>query len=236
MNQTYSYRPASGLVLTITLLMVAQGGLAAVGAWSTWLEIQLLETVPAFGNVDPEKWEANDARQTMVGDVQMGLSLTLAVLFLLWVHRANKNARALGAEGMLFTPGWCVGWFFVPFANLIKPPQALKEIWKASHPTFGEDWRQVRGSWLFGFWWTLCIVTTVLRYIAYRLTGKAERIPELLDADWISLISELMEVPLVILTLSVVRSIHALQERKSELLLDLPGQDRHFGLPASDTQ
>jgi hypothetical protein len=42
------------------------------------------------------------------------------VLFLMWVHRANRNARTL-SKGMEVSPGWNVGWFFVPFASVPGP-------------------------------------------------------------------------------------------------------------------
>ena len=50
------------------------------------------------------------------------------VLFFVWIRRANINADALVRSRMEFTPGWAVGWFFVPFANLFKPYQVMAEI------------------------------------------------------------------------------------------------------------
>ena len=65
--------------------------------------------------------------------------LSTGILVLTWIHRANHNARQLGADDMRFTPGWAVGWYFVPIAWFWKPYQAMKEIWLASaNPS---DWR-----------------------------------------------------------------------------------------------
>jgi Domain of unknown function (DUF4328) len=50
------------------------------------------------------------------------------VLFLVWIYRAARNVRALGRKGMTITPGWCVGWFFVPIAMLFMPYRAMREI------------------------------------------------------------------------------------------------------------
>ncbi len=68
--------------------------------------------------------------------------IATSVPFLMWIHRANRNARALGAQDMRFTPGWSVGWFFVPLLSLWKPYQAMKEIWRASQDphTWQELW------------------------------------------------------------------------------------------------
>lgn len=65
-----------------------------------------------------------------------------SVLFLRWVYVSNRNARALGASDMQHSPGWSVGWYFIPIATLWKPYQAMKEIYKASHPNYKENWKE----------------------------------------------------------------------------------------------
>lgn len=84
--------------------------------------------------------------------------LTGLVLALRWIYLANANAHALGAEGMRFTPGWAVGWYFVPIANLWKPYQAMKEIWQAS--AVKTDWRVVRVPRLLPWWWAFWLLST----------------------------------------------------------------------------
>ena len=61
-----------------------------------------------------------------------GALIGCAIAFPMWMHRANRAARALGATGMEFTPGWAAGWFFVPFANLVMPYRVAVELWKAA--------------------------------------------------------------------------------------------------------
>ena len=39
---------------------------------------------------------------------------SLGIVFLIWVHRVNANARAMGAEGLHFGPRFSVAVFFVP--------------------------------------------------------------------------------------------------------------------------
>lgn len=68
-----------------------------------------------------------------------------------WIYIANSNARQLGAQGMEFTPGWSVGWYFIPIANIWKPFLAMREIWKASHRPAA--WQSAPGSPLLGWWW-----------------------------------------------------------------------------------
>ena len=74
----------------------------------------------------------NDNRTLLIAVVAMLVNIATIVVFLIWINRANKNSRALGAQNMQFTPGWCVGWWFIPIASLWKPYQAVREIWKTS--------------------------------------------------------------------------------------------------------
>ena len=43
------------------------------------------------------------------------------ILFLIWFYRANANVRAMGADGLMGSPGLAVAWFFIPIAFLFMP-------------------------------------------------------------------------------------------------------------------
>ena len=94
----------------------------------------------------------------LVALVSSGVSLFASVLFLVWTHHAALNVRAFGREGLAFTPGWCVGWWFVPVASMWKPYQALKELWRASDPDAldtgsTQAWQLRETPALFPVWW-----------------------------------------------------------------------------------
>lgn len=50
----------------------------------------------------------------------------------LFYHKASKNLHMSGLTGLSYTPGMAVGWFFIPFANLVLPLLVTNEIWKGS--------------------------------------------------------------------------------------------------------
>ena len=104
----YEYTPGGTLLQLVTLLMVAYAAFAAVGAGSTMLEISLLNRLAAGVEVPQTQLEANDTRQMLLGFLQIGIYIVLGIMFLRLLSRANRNARALGAKGMQFTPGWCI--------------------------------------------------------------------------------------------------------------------------------
>ena len=89
---------------------------------------------------------------------------TGVLFFLLWLARANRNAHALGAEDMEFTPGWIVGWFFVPVFSLFKPYEAMRELYLASDPESGPDeWAVSEAPRFILLWW--------LSWIGFSLSG-----------------------------------------------------------------
>ena len=118
-----------------------------------------------------------------------------------WIYRASVNAHALGAE-MTFTPGWAVGWYFVPFANLVKPFQAMREIWQASHESSGGYEERVP---ILGVWWGLWITTNILSNVAWRLG-------ELGVGPTIDMIAAGLTAPLCAVLIMIMRDIESSQQ------------------------
>lgn len=82
-----------------------------------------------------------------------------------WMHRASSNLRGLGRYGMTFSPAGCAGWFFVPFANLWKPPQAMSELWRASDPEAEQgSWFASQGTSLVAVWWAAYLLSSVVSW------------------------------------------------------------------------
>jgi hypothetical protein len=94
-------------------------------------------------------------------DVAHGLQslfiLAIPGVFIWWTRRATCNVRALGAERPEFSPGWAIGWWFIPFANWVQPLRVVNQAWRASDPALpaseGDHWRQGKLSPLVPIWW-----------------------------------------------------------------------------------
>lgn len=83
-----------------------------------------------------------------------------AVIFLIWVYRAHANVRALGFGELKFTPGWAVGWWFVPFFNLVQPARAMAELYRIAEvrkPSAGRTHIRIRP---IVAWWLLLLVSS----------------------------------------------------------------------------
>ncbi|MDE0032024.1 MAG: DUF4328 domain-containing protein [Deltaproteobacteria bacterium] len=141
----------------------------------------------------------------------LGLAaLTTAVAVSRWIHRANSNARALGARGMAFTPGGAVGWYFVPIANLWKPYQAMREIWKASAGPLG--WQRRSVSALLPCWWLLAIVgPSTAGWVTWAAGKGMDGIDENAAEHMGEAVSLGVLIPASVLLVMIISRVHNMQ-------------------------
>jgi hypothetical protein len=89
--------------------------------------------------------------------------LATVVVFLSWLYTAAANLPRLGVRSPRFSPGWAVGWFFVPVVNLVRPYQVLRDVWANSEPPRRESGdpnpRGVRGPLVIKLWWACCLLS-----------------------------------------------------------------------------
>lgn len=184
-------------------------------------EYALLGRAMSGGVVTEAQAVANDSRQALIGMVQLLLYIVTAVLYCLWLYRACQNLPALGARNLRFSPGWAVGYFFIPILNLFRPYQAVKEAWKASDPAVLDAlaWKQAPGSAILGWWWAFWLVTSWLGVLSFRLVLSAgEDLEGLQAATLATVFADGTEVLAALFALMVVRSIDQQQEAKSRLV------------------
>lgn len=112
---------------------------------------------------------------------------------------------------MTITPGWNVGWFFVPIATLWKPFQGLREAWQAS--VSPNDPGSVAVPVLMRWWWGLWLLTSVLGNISTRLSFGATDAGTLLTASWIDVVSFAVDLPLTLVLIRMIRNFDTLQAR-----------------------
>lgn len=235
------YRRGNVLIGLVTAGFVLAMLLDVVSVGSNLLEIRLLERAAAGGVITDDEAMFNDLRQGALGLAHFGLNIFIVVMFCMWVYRANKNARALGAQGMEYTPGWTVGWFFIPIANLWKPYQAIHQVWRASDPLADprdpSAWEQSPNSALVGGWWAAWVVTNVAANVAMRVTAPTltsqPTIEELLTSSWVSLGSDAVDIPAALLALLVSRGLYRRLELKAAAVHEFAAADAGDGVPPS---
>lgn len=123
-----------------------------------------------------------------------------------WIYVASSNAHQL-RDDLSISPGWAVGWYFVPIMNLFKPLQAMKEIWSASDELDGYD-RQGTPA-IIGWWWGLWIASNILGNISFRMS-MANADPQMIAS--IELLTAAINAPLCLSLITLMRKIADAQE------------------------
>lgn len=105
---------------------------------------------------------------TVVLIAHTAIFLVSVVFVCMWIYRAHANLRERGIE-METSPGWAVGWFFVPIMNLFKPFQNMRELWAESHLESDAYGDPAPGD--IGAWWACWIVGNIVSYVSVRMSA-----------------------------------------------------------------
>ena len=102
-------------------------------------------------------------------------SILLGIIFLVWIYRSYKTLRQFYPPGDIrFTPGWAVGWFFIPIASLFKPYQVMRELFSKSQPA-DETQRFRHGKAATAWWWGLTLVSFIVAKVVDKIGDEVER-------------------------------------------------------------
>ena len=193
----------------------------------------LLSTISGFGEIflpytiDLDGGEYMSVWFLLIGLIsilEVFLYLTTVVFFLIWLYRVYQNLTPLRSPNQEFTPGWAVGWWFIPFANLVKPYQVVREAWQESDPDFDPSLNFLSNSisapTFLGFWWAFWILSNISSNIASRMidddTGQA-----LQGFAFVWIIASVLSMIAAALAILVVKTISARQDERYQNLFKL---------------
>jgi Domain of unknown function (DUF4328) len=177
--------------------------------------IALIDDVVEFvqvqvGQLTPDQVATNDPIQGIIGLLQSGLGIVTGITFLKWIYRAYKNIQGFGAEGLRFSPGWAVGYYFIPILSLIRPVQVMSEIWRASDDP--RNWPRRPGSWLIVSWWTLFLIYTGVTQVSLEIAIQASTNDQWTLAAVLAIAGDLFSIPLSIAALRLVTEVYRRQK------------------------
>ncbi len=209
---TYAFRDATRLANWTKLALAVFIVLTAWAVVSDLLQIQMLLGFGEGAHSPSDVHDAivaNDTRQLVTRLSRLAVTGVAGILILLWTYRANANARGLGATGMQVTPGWAVGWYFVPLANLIKPFDAMREIWRASaNPP---AWWRHPAPRLLGWWWFFLLLAIFTATVAPQLSIRARSLEALADATWVWTASDAAGIMAGVCLLRIISQVQRMQ-------------------------
>jgi hypothetical protein len=144
-----------------------------------------------------------------------------AVVFLFWIYRSNKNITAMGDPLLDISPGWAVGWFFIPIMNYFKPYQAVAEIARASIPNIDQNLDRIQSipkPIIVKWWWALFIIANYSKATVVRFLLSGGPASNVNSYAFVSLVLDLTYIIGLFVTIFMVRQISQSQEMRFQKL------------------
>lgn len=196
---------------------------AAVAAVSLLVNLYAATSAGASVTLGEERIDAAELTLGLVALAQLFVYLATIVVFIVWLHRAYKNLPAFGVQTE-HSPGWAIGGWFVPFLNLVRPYQIVKETWVKSDPGvhfsagYADAGPGPRAATLVGVWWAFWLISNIVDNIHGRLIGDAQTPDQVSTAATLGIASSALTVAAAALAFLVVKNIDRMQEEKAARL------------------
>lgn len=157
------YRSGNGLAMATAILLGSQVLLSGLTGITSFAAASAISGGESLSGSAAVQLAAFGGLAILLGFA----NLATIIVYLIWLHRAYSNLSALDA-GFLgkFTPGWAVGWWFIPFANLVMPYQAVNELYVASVRSEANEsgYAVPPSSGIVGWWWAAFILRGVVSW------------------------------------------------------------------------
>ena len=149
--------------------------------------------------------EAHDLREGIIALFFMIVLIFCIVTFLRWTYKSSQISHLSGAKDLIFSPGWSVGWYFIPIATLWKPFQAFKQIYQVSIQI--TDWKNVPIPSNLRWWWGLFIVSGIINNMLFRIYLSFDIYSDYSSIFIIEIIVSVMEAACCLIIIKIVKDI-----------------------------
>lgn len=201
--KTYSYLALGAIAATgVCQLLAILVGIA-----------QVVDPARQFGEAD-SVWMAV---QGLLALLEFPLLILSIIFFLMWLYRGYTNLPALRADSSEFTPGWAIGWWFIPFANLVKPFQVVRNLWAESDPDIDPEGFHLNvqpgaPAWML-IWWITWLITNFVSNLSAGAM-EARSASDVSAAGYLFIVHGALHVTAALLAIAVIRSITTRQEER----------------------
>jgi hypothetical protein len=158
------FRPVHGLSTALTWVLAGSILAALATAGALVHRIGVIDDVRNGEFVTVARMrDAGDAVNTATGFLGL-FHVAVFVLFVVFLFRAVKNTELWNIRKERWTPGWAIGAWFIPFANLVLPLLVVRETWRRSHLSYVTSGEHPGDGLVWG-WWILFLAG----YIAVQI-------------------------------------------------------------------
>ncbi|MGE5624613.1 MAG: DUF4328 domain-containing protein [Bacillota bacterium] len=99
--------------------------------------------------------------------IELVMNLAVAVLFLRLLYKAVQKAQGFATPFTYVSPGWAVGYWFIPLMNLYRPFEVVKALFKACAEQAGG--KPTAGEQLLGAWWAMFLLSNIVGFMVARM-------------------------------------------------------------------
>lgn len=209
------YRSAGATAGWVTGLLIASAVIALVGILTTWNVLRLVNDIGGGELVSNQQVENADSAMAGSGILQLLFLIGTAVAWCIWQHRAHSNLLSLGSQGLRFTPGWAVGYWFIPFINLVRPYEAMRELWQASDPGATLGWRSGQVTPVIGWWWGAFVLSGLVGRVGARFPDDS--LDQISVGLYFLISSDALFISAAILAIFLLRGINRRQEGRGRI-------------------
>jgi hypothetical protein len=202
----------------ITLIWIVLA-LEIVALISEYFQYDLLQTVANGGEISVEEADANDIREQIISIVYLIVFIISALTFIQWFRRAYFNLH-LKVNHLEQTEGWAAGSWFVPFVNLYRPYQIMKELYVETKNILVKKGLSVSNNFTtsyLGWWWALWIIDNIIGQFVFRYSLRAEEVDEFIIITIASMIENIVSIPLAFLAMKVIKDYAAVEPMLFEI-------------------
>lgn len=202
----------------ITLIWIVMA-VECLSAISGFMQYGLLMDVANGVEVSEDTANANDYREMAIGLIFLIVYIISAVTFIQWFRRAYYNLHQKVGD-LKRTEGWAAGAWFVPIISLYWPYQIMKELFDRTKQLLNDKGiyqTETFSSGLVGWWWAVWIINNFVGQLDFRLSRHAETIDDITINTIVSIIGSLINIPLAIITVKLIKNYSAMEPLLNEV-------------------
>ena len=221
MNYQSAATRSRAAIALLGVWMASAVGLVVVNLF----RLDLVNRVGSGQRVGLDEARASDSLVSGAALASSGVYVLAAIAVLMWLHRAVRNNHILGERDLRFSPAFAVGCWFIPFANLVLPYQAVREAWGAADPELPwstpESRRGSRGSGLVLAWWLTFILGSLagLATLGFGPNSDVDVLTRVRAITYITVVQEGLHLAAALLFIAVVTRLTSRQDQKAQSML-----------------
>ena len=201
--------------LLVTLLWVSLI-VQMISMISTVFQYLLLRHVSQGNMISMETAQANDLREQAIAILYLIVFIITAVFFIRWFRRGFFNMSQIHSN-MSASDGWTAGSWFIPIYSLYRPYQLMKEMFEVAQGWFNgkkeEGFKHNLELNKVSVWWTFWIISSILGQIVFRMSRGEGSVEQMMNADLISIVNDLVAIPLTIFTVAMIKNFAAHEQQ-----------------------